>query len=350
MLTKRRLIVLCVLAFVSTAWRSASAEDHNRVSLHQLEGKIRVEIEGNLFTEYLYENPSKPILYPIIGPHDIGMTRNYPMKKNVPGEEEDHPHHQSMWFNFGKVNDIDFWMVGENAGRVVHDRFTRLESGSDRAVIQATNKWMDSDGKEVCSDLTTLAFSVLPAGRVIDWETTIQASQGELHFGDTKEGMMAIRTHPQLRLLNVIVHWSPDLVKQAKNDPNAVVGKAINSEGIEGLDVWGKRAKWVDFCGQVDGKMVGIAFMDHPSNLRHPAWWHAREYGLVAANPFGIHDFEEDKPAGAGDVTISAGDSLTFRYRFVFHDGDYEQVKIADLYHQYEKTSTDEMAHHSLAK
>ena len=77
----------------------------------------------------------------------------------------------------------------------------------------------------------------------------------------------------------------------------------------------------------IDGKTIGMAIFDHPSNPRHPTWWHARYYGLVAANPFGIHDFEK-QPDGTGDLTIPAGKSVTFRYRFLFHEGDYKAADI----------------------
>jgi hypothetical protein len=109
------------------------------------------------------------------------------------------------------------------------------------------------------------------------------------------------------------------------------VGHAVNSEGHRDGDLWGKRAKWVDYWGDVEGKTVGIAIFDHPSNPRHPTWWHARSYGLVTANPFGIHDFE-DKPAGTGDMVIKQGESVTFRHRFLFHEGDAESAEIEKAY------------------
>ena len=83
---------------------------------------------------------------------------------------------------------------------------------------------------------------------------------------------------------------------------------------------------------------VGIAIFDHPSNPRHPTWWMARSYGYVGANPFGIHAFE-GKPKGTGDFRIKSGESATFRYRFVFHEGDPDQAKIAERYARYAKSS-----------
>ena len=108
-------------------------------------------------------------------------------------------------------------------------------------------------------------------------------------------------------------------------------------KGVKGKAIWGKRAKWVDYWAPVGGKTVGVAIFDHPSNPRHPTWWHARAYGLVAANPFGVHNFER-KPAGTGDMKIKAGQSVTFLYRFLFHEGDTKEAKIAERYKAFAKT------------
>ena len=86
----------------------------------------------------------------------------------------------------------------------------------------------------------------------------------------------------------------------------------------------------------MDEKVVGVAIFDHPSNPRHPTWWHARDYGLVAANPFGIHDFEK-KPGGTGDLKIPAGEQRTWKYRFIFHEGGPEKAKVAELYEKFAK-------------
>ena len=102
-----------------------------------------------------------------------------------------------------------------------------------------------------------------------------------------------------------------------------------HGEGLKDEALWGKAARWVDYTAPVEGKVTGIACFDHPSNLRHPTTWHAREYGLIAANPFGLHDFEK-KPKGAGDYVIKKGESLTLRYRWLFHGGDTAAAKIED--------------------
>ena len=115
-------------------------------------------------------------------------------------------------------------------------------------------------------------------------------------------------------------------------------GHIVNSAGVRDGDTWGKRADWCDYYGPVDGKTVGIAMFDHPENPRHPTWWHVRDYGLFAANPFGQHDFEKLPDKAAGDLVVPAGKSITFRYRFYLHEGDDQQAKVAAKYDEYVKT------------
>jgi hypothetical protein len=99
-------------------------------------------------------------------------------------------------------------------------------------------------------------------------------------------------------------------------------------------NTWGKRAAWCDYSGPVNGKTVGIAIFDSPQNPRHPTWWHVRDYGLFAANPFGAHYFEK-KAVREGDLKVPAGKSITFRYRLVLHEGNEKEANIAALYDKF---------------
>ena len=287
----------------------------------RLDDRIRIELDGRLFTEYRFAGLPKPILYPIIGPTGASMTRHYPMVKNVPGESHDHPHHQGLWFGHEPVNGVNFWTIRPGCGKQVLDKIEKLQADADGVTLIATHRWLDAAGRTVCTDRRHIIFSAGPSARFIDYAVTLFADHGPVKLGDSKEGTMAIRTHPALRIVPL------------KNSPYRPA-VAINSEGVTGKPIWGKKAKWVDYSAAIDGKTCGIALFDHPANLRHPTTWHAREYGLVAANPFGLSYFQK-KPRGTGDYTIKAGDSLALRYRFVFHAGDARQARIASLYRQW---------------
>jgi len=280
---------------------------------------LRIEVGGKLFSEYVYEDTSRPYMYPIIGPTGAGMTRNWPMKE-VEKEERDHPHHKGWWYTHGDVNGVDFWSEAKGAGKTVHDGFVEVKSG-DVGVIKSKNKLVANDGKVVATDVRTIKIYNVPDAAMFDFEYTLTASNGDVTFGDTKEGTMGIRLAESMRLKH-------------KSGPGE--GHIINSEGVKDGNTWGKRAKWVDYYGPVEGKVVGVAMFDHPSNPRHPTWWHVRDYGLFAANPFGLHDFEK-KEKGVGNMTVKAGESVTFRYRFYFHKGNEVEAKVAERYAEYVK-------------
>jgi len=293
------------------------------VTIKQSDARLSVLIDGEVFTEYIFRGHSRPVLFPIIGPHGLSMTRSWPIKMGVPGESHDHVHQKPMFFAYGWVNGVNFFAETPNSGKTVHDKLLKVESGSERGLIQTTNNWVAPDGKIICTDTRTLCFQAVSGGRAIDWEITLHASHGDLTFRDDKHGIMAIRTHPNLRLDN-----APERGVTTAN------GQAVNSEGVSGKAVFGKRAKWIDYWGKIDDKTVGTAIFDHPDNPRHPTWWMARGYGYVAADPFGAHSIGGEPP-GTGDMTIPAGGAITFRYRFVFHAGDPKQAKIAEQYRQW---------------
>ena len=61
----------------------------------------------------------------------------------------------------------------------------------------------------------------------------------------------------------------------------------------------------------------------------------ARDDGLLAANPFGQHEFEKLSNENVGDLKIAAGQSVTFRYRFFFHTGTAEEAKVAERFEEF---------------
>ncbi len=289
------------------------------VEITQLADKVKVEIGREFFAEYNFKDGPFPYFYPVVGPTGVNITRHWPMKEGE-NEARDHQHHRSLWFTHGNVNGRDFWS-GRNE-RIVHDKFLECTSGSQVGVIKSQNKWVASNGEIVCTDTRTYKFSGGSGHRMMDLDITIHASHGDVTFGDTKEGSMAIRLAPTMRV-----------------EGEVGKGHVINSEGHRDGSAWGKRAAWCDYYGPLKDEVVGVAIFDHPQNPRHPTWWHVRTYGLFAANPFGVHDFEK-KPAGTGDLTIKSGDSVSFRYRFYFHKGDCEQAKVAERYREYAATAS----------
>ncbi len=314
-------VLLGITAGILLANLAGAQTASTGVKLLQQNDRVRVELNGRLFTEYYFTNVPRPFLYPLLGPGDLPMTRDWPMKSDT-DEEHDHPHHRSFWFAHGSVNGVDLWSEGKDSGKTLHTEFVTVRSGEKTGVIQTRNKWVNKEGATLCTDERTITFLTPGPGdeRIIDFAITLQPAQGDLTLGDTKEGTMAVRLAETMRLKG----------KVGK-------GHIVNSEGQTDDATWGKRAKWCDYYGPVAGKTVGVAIFDHPANPRYPTWWHVRDYGLFAANPFGRHDFEKLTDKNAGDLVIPAGKSVTFRYRFVLHQGDEKSAKIAEAYEAYAK-------------
>ena len=330
---------MALAALIECGLYSLSAAEKEGVQVTQKDDRVTVEINGDLFTEYWFRmrqhpalstdrqgnmvtNPTKhTYFYPLIGPGGLQMTRGWPIRNDVEGEEKDHPHHRALWFSHGAVNGVDFWAETARAGKIQHDQFVELKSGKDEGVIKSTCKWVAPDNKVICTDERVFRVYNRPANeRLFDFEITIKApADRDVLFGDTKEGTMAVRINEQMRVTR-------------GRQPGK--GHIVQSTGVKDKDTWGKRAEWCDYYGPVDGKTVGIAIFDHPSNPVHPTYWHVRDYGLFAANPFGIHDFEKKEP-GAGNLNIPAGKSVTFKYRFYIHEGDEKQAKVAERYKEY---------------
>ena len=322
---KSRVVPLFVLAALVAPFAALHAAAGNNVKLTRTDGKVRVEIGGNLFTEYNFKDVPRPFFYPVLAADGTEMTRNFPMKTGVPGEAADHPHHRSLWFTHGNVNGIDFWAEGgNNKGKIVSESVEHsVKNGV--GVINARNKWVGPDGKVHVTDETTVRIKGVPNGRILDYEVTLKAPADKpVVFGDTKEGSMAIR----------LPLWMTPSHKQGKKQHEGV-GTIINAAGQTNDETWGKQSTWVDYHAPKDGKVYGVAMFDHPKNPRHPTWWHVRTYALFAANPFGKHDFEKLEDKHAGDLTIPAGQSVTFRWRFYFHMGDEKAAKVAERYKEY---------------
>lgn len=335
---KSRLLPLLAVALLAPLVPTLRAADD--VKLTRADDRVRVELGGKLFTEYVFKGAQKPYFYPVLAADGTELTRNFPMKKDVAGEVRDHPHHRSMWFTHGDVNGLDFWAEtnGPKQGKIVNQSVEQSVKGGV-GVIVSRNQWVGPDGAVQLTDETTIRVRGDGNSRFVDYEVTLKAPADKpVIFGDTKEGSMAIRLPlwmtPPHSYTDEVVDAQGAKKKQKVQGPGK--GTIINAEGVKNTPTWGKKSPWVDYHAPKDGKIYGIAMFDHPSNPRSPTWWHVRDYALFAANPFGKHDFEnlKDQPK-AGDFEIAAGKSVTFRWRIYFHLGDEKTAKVAEHYTTY---------------
>ena len=295
----------------------------------QLKDKISIEIDGKPFTDfYIGPETGKPYLHPLRSADGKIVTRGFPMVTDIPGEAHDHPHHRGLWFAHGDVNGYDFWGnepdqkgAGKGKGDVVLKKVNKVSSGKT-GMIDATFEWK-ARGETLLTESRKMTFYSEPHARIVDFDITLSPEK-MVTFGDTKEGMFAIRLAAPLEA------QQPKGIAEPKR-----TGKLVNAQNKAGEKlVWGKRSEWADFSGEIDGHPVGIAIFDHRGNPRHPTYWHSRDYGLFATNIFGVHDFENDKSRD-GSLTIQPGQPLRFRFRVVIHDGPFDPTRTREMFAAY---------------
>ena len=314
--------VTCLIGMSLGAWaqEGATVQTNEGVVIKPAK-ELDVFVNGKYFTTYHYSDDyEKPFLWPVLGEDSVEMTRPWPMGE--PEEERtDHPHHKSIYVAYGDMNGVDCWSQAEDSGRQQSGEPT-YGANEDYGWIKADNTWVDKDGNPIVAESREYRFYPAPeSARIFDVTVTFTAKYGDVKFGDTKEGgIAALRIRDQIR-----------------GDRN---GQLTNAAGQKGeKECWGKPAAWCDYSGTFeDGKVRGITIFDNPNNLRYPTRWHARDYGLLGANCFGLSYFtkKEEKQLN-GDYLLENGKSLTFSYRFYVHSGTPEEAKVAEQYETYIK-------------
>ena len=298
--------------------RSPPADEGQGVTLYESPDGIEVLFDGHWFTSYnlVGGGARRPFIHPILGPAGETLTRDFPMIRNVPGETDDHPHHKGIWVSHGDVNSVDNWSELEVTGFTVHRAFTTLVEGPVYGRIVAEADWVKPDRETVLlRETRDMTFYDLDYSRIIDLHVGLRAADEDVLFGDTKEaGMVGLR-----------VASTMDEVRG---------GRLENAEGGVGeAQIYGLRSPWCDYSGPVRRETLGIALFDHTGNFRHPTNWHARAYGLLCANPFGLSVFEG--PDSNGEHLLPAGETLEFRHRVYIHYGNAREARIADRYLDY---------------
>jgi len=295
-------------------------------SAHQ----INVSIDGKPFTTYYFDpEVAKPYLMPLRTASGRIVTRDFPVRndasKGDPKASAFEPHQRPLYFGHGDMDGLDFWQEpvfdhyysdhGHQAyGHMVLKSVEQADSRGETAIVRARFTLDDPNNRVIAEETQSYTFGGDDRTRTIDCEFILYAIAGPLDIGDTKEGTFGIRLAPEL---------------------SAPLGRMLNSDGAKGEKaIWGKPADWVDYEGVISGKRVGIAVFDSPSSFRHPTTWHARAYGLFAANPFGAREFTRD-PSKDGSWTVPEGKSVTFRYRVLIHEGEFGAAEIAAAYSNY---------------
>lgn len=295
---------------------------------------VIINIGGKAFTSYIFpDSLPKPVLYPIYAADDQLITRGFPIKPR-PGEPRDHPHQLGCWLTYENINGIDFWNNSyaipaakkSHYGWIKTRKIIKTSSGKSGELVIAAD-WQKQDGKILLKEKTRFRFSGTATSRTIDRTTTLTAQADTIHFYDAKDGLFGLRVTKELQL--------PEA--DAEKGPGQPNGNYITSSRKIGNAAWGSRAGWCMLYGVKQSDTLALCIFSHPKNPGYPPFWHARGYGLFAANPIAHQGFNPQLEKH--ELTVLPGQSVTFRYRLYIVSGHVPDT--AALNHQAEKFATE---------
>ena len=336
-------------ADTKAAARAAGDKSGVQLVVKEADRRVDVLVDGQPFTSYIWPTTlKKPVLYPLRTSAGTVVTRGYPLEPRA-GERVDHPHHVGLWLNHGDVNGLDFWNNSEaipakdaaKYGTIVHRAVKSTKGGPDRGELQVTMDWMTPEGKALLREDTTFVFHAGPGLRAVDRFTTLTALDQRVVFNDSKEGMIGLRVTRALEQpsdkAEIFTDAGGKATAVAKLDNTGVTGRYTSSEGKTGDAVWATRAPWTMLSGTIGSEPVTIAILDHPKNPTYPTYWHARGYGLFAANPFGAKAYTDGKTETS--FALEPKQSVSLKHRILILSGPTTPQQLEAQY----KKFTDEV-------
>jgi hypothetical protein len=321
--------IAVVAAMLLTSFVSADPNPSERISVvvNEQARRVDISIDGKPFTSYIWPTTlKKPVLYPLRTAAGTVVTRGFPLEQR-PGERVDHPHHAGLWFNYESVNGLDFWnnsdaIKPENApkmGTILHRSIVSAKGGPQHGELDVETDWITFDQKVLLNERTHFVFRGGRGFRSVDRIATLRALDEKVDFKDEKDGLLGLRVIRALEIPSdkpeVYSDASGHVTTVAKLDNTGVNGTYLTSEGKKGGAAWATRGRWCNLSGLVGDEPVTITILDHPGNPGFPTYWHARGYGLFAANPLGQKIFSEGKQEL--NFSLAPHASATFRYRIL---------------------------------
>jgi hypothetical protein len=322
-MTRRHARAIAALFFVYNFLSALGASaDEPAVQFAEGTNRLAIIIDGLPVAVYYYQDDkiTRPFFAHVRAPIGLQVSRHHP-----PIEGQDLPDHDTfhpgIWMAFGDIDGSDYWRL---QATVRHAGFAEPpRGGRGKGSFAVRNQYLDQQdpSKIVCEEIARYTFLLRPAGYLLLWDSTF-SSDKEFAFGDQEEMGLGFRVATPLRV-------------EQKSDVELPpgTGTILDSEGRKNGDqVWGNSANWCDYSGTIAGQHVGMTLFCHPKNFR-PSWFHARDYGLLEANPFGRQAF------GKGDkssVAIQPGAKMHLRYGVLLHsDPKGSQPDLPAAYNDY---------------
>ena len=306
-------ICLLMSAHILSCPTARADEDKQATVAFQSEkDAVVLLIDGKSVASYYFRDPGGQIKRPFFA-HvktmgGIQVTRNHPPTSQ---DRDDHATmHPGIWFAFGDISNVDFW---RNRGRVEHVEFVQRPVAERNVGSFITkNYYVDNDDRLVCEEEFRFAVKAEGGAYLMALESIFSSSES-FSFGDQEEMGLGIRVATPMSEI--------------------AGGRLRDAQGrTTAKQIWSQSASWCDYSGQVDDQRVGVTLLCHPTNFRG-SWFHARNYGLLVANPFGRAAMKKGEPS---QITIEPGNTLRLRFGVWVHEGK-QVTAIEEIYRAYAK-------------
>jgi len=333
----KRKALLTIFTF-STLLLTTTVAANPSVEFNRTAGTIDVLVDGRPFTSYIHQiDPSqpmtakgilltKPVLFPLRTPSGITVTRGWPFEM-IEGEKQDHPHHIGLYFTYDQINGSNFWNNSKQPlPAVKHVRAEVTADAKGHPALATVMNWVGKDNNVLLAEKRLTSFIPGLDQHIIDIDIELEAIADKVEFGDTKEGMFAIR----------LAQW---LTENTDSRFQLGTGAYLSCNGDEKEQgVWGKRAEWVRIEGKKNGTTVGIAILNHPASTNYPTYWHARGYGAFSANPLGQYAFQKSRKLDHPkpfNLTLKKGETAPFKFRVIIYDGPRTKQQLDNEFRKY---------------
>jgi len=275
-------------------WAVGCSASAQAVDIRHDDSHLVFTIDDAPIATYVYrdEQIPRPYFADVKVPSGHQGTRNHPPIEGT--DATDHATmHPGIWLAFGDLGGNDYW---RNKARVVHHSFSEPPTGgSSRGRFVEQKHYLNTTGELVCRERFLCEIHSLAGGYLLLWDSTFDSDR-PFYFGDQEEMGLGVRVATPLAEVN-----------------GGYLSDARGRCGAEAI--WSQAAPWCDYRGQIDDVELGVTIMAHPDNFR-TCWWHARDYGFMAANPFGRRAMNK---GDVSRVVVEPGEKLRLRFGVWLH-------------------------------
>lgn len=205
-------------------------------------------------------------------------------------------HHRGIFIGWNKIGcngkSYDRWHMA--GGEQVHQRFSARQADADSATFTSVVHWNDNEGKPLLEEARTMTFrrAPAPAYAVIDFQSALQAAAGDVTLGGDPE--------------HAGIQFRPANELDTSKTTYVYAGRDVAPHQAADL-------AWVGETFWLNSQSYSVVQMNHPDNPAGTRISAYRNYGRFGMFP---------------TATIKAGETCTFRYRFLVAAGEMPSAEV----------------------